>query len=176
MSLWAAPFDREEILYKLRGGFTPTGRLILPGACRPEAFELPRLRPFFLAHRGRYQTAPAARFVAPLRRFAHAATGLVLGKGAARVQRFEAQGYTLFADDEETRREGTLEVTLDLSSGVCGGPALYQSATERLLIPQSPGLAALVLRTPGLYRRDAYLPHDVGTAAVVRLRAVFDLI
>ena len=56
-----------------------------------------------------------------------------------------------------------------------GPPAVYQSGqTQRLEVPQAPGLVAAVERNPAMFRYDRYLPAEVGRASVLRLRAAFE--
>jgi hypothetical protein len=90
-----------------------------------------------------------------------------------RAQRFRRGGYALFEDDKLTRIERGIELTLDLSRSGGGPPAVYQRASQRLVVPQLPGLLAVVERTPDVYRYDRYFPAAVGRAEVLRLRASF---
>jgi len=54
------------------------------------------------------------------------------------------------------------------------GPLVGESGrAQRLEVPQSPGLVAVVERGPSTYRYDRYLPAEVGRASVLRLRAAF---
>lgn len=170
-----APFDRPEVLAKLRPAYLAARSLILPGSCDPSSWTPPPLRDFDLAHRGKYAFAdlPDDALCAELRAFAAALTGARLGSGAARLFRFRRGGYALFYDDALTRLTAGVEVTLDLSEAPCGPPAIYQEPARRLEIPQAPGLVAVVERGPATYRSDRYLPAAVGGGEVLRLRAAF---
>ena len=174
-----APFGVAEVLRKLRPAFhaAPLRSLLLPGACHPDALQLPPFSKFHLANRGRYEIAeledPALG--AELHSFAQHATGLLLEPaGPLRLFRFRHRGYALFLDDALTRITTGVELTLDLSRQMCGPPSVYQSGpAQRLEIPQAPGLVAVVERTPAIWRYDRYLPAEVGDAEVLRLRAAF---
>jgi len=168
-----APFDRPEVLAKLRPAYLSARSLMLPGACDPDAAPKPKLRAFDLAHRGKYAFAdlPPSE---ELRAFAEAITGARLQPLSVRLYRFRRGGYALFRDDALFRPTAGVEVTLDLSQKMAGPPAVYQSsATHRLEVPQAPGIVAVVERTPGTFRYDRYLPAEVGRAEVLRLRAAF---
>ena len=169
------PFDRPDVLAKLRPAWSAARSLILPGACDPASRPRPPFREFDLAHRGKYGFADLSddALLAELRAFAAALTGARLGSGAARLFRFRRGGYALFYDDALSRLTAGVEVTLDLSDALCGPPAIYQEPARRLEIPQAPGLVAVVERGPSTYRYDRYLPAEVGDAEVLRLRAAF---
>jgi hypothetical protein len=188
-----APFDRADVLAKLRPAYAAAHSLILPGACDPAALPRVKLRKFELAHRGNYQFAAlrAPALAEELRAFAEALTGARLREPALRLFRFRRGGYALFYDDALTRVIAGVEVTLDLSREMVGPPAVYESdrraagatvwgplggqagPAQRLEVPQSPGLVAVVERGPSVYRYDRYLPAEVGRASVLRLRAAF---
>ena len=89
------------------------------------------------------------------------------------MQRFRREGYALFLDDARTRVERGIELTLDLSRDAAGPPAVYRRGANQIIVPQAPGLVALVERTPDLYRYDRYFTAQTGRAAVLRLRAAF---
>ncbi len=169
-----APFD--EVLAKLRPAYLAARSLILPGACDPAALSRLKLRSFDLAHRGKYEFADlrAPALASELRAFVEALTGARLLDPALRLFRFRRGSYALFFDDALTRLSAGVEVTLDLSRQMCGPPAVYQGGPwQRLEIPQSPGLVAVVERGQSIYRYDRYLPAEVGRASVLRLRAAF---
>lgn len=170
-----APFDRPEVLAKLRPAWAAARSLILPGACDPWSRPRPLLRDFDLAHRGKYAFADLSddALSAELRTFAEALTGARLGSGVLRLFRFRRGGYALFSDDALSRLTAGVEVTLDLSDHLCGPPAIYQDPARRLEIPQAPGLVAVVERGPSTFRYDRYFPAEVGDAEVLRLRAAF---
>jgi hypothetical protein len=66
-----------------------------------------------------------------------------------------------------TRIERGLEVICDLSTSAAGPQCFYGP----LVIPQLPGLLAVVERTPAIFRRDRYLTQSA--EPIVRLRAAF---
>jgi hypothetical protein len=172
-----APFDRPEVLRKLRPAFgsQPIRSLLLPAACDPAALPKGRLRSFDVAHRGKYQVAELhdRDLARELREFAEEICGARLRSGELRLQRFRPGCYALFQDDALTRLERGIELTLDLSRAVAGPPAVYQLFSQQLVVPQLPGLVALVERTADLYRYDRYLPVAAGRCEVFRLRAAF---
>ena len=169
------PFDRPEVLAKLRPAWAAARSLILPGACDPGARPQADLRDFDLAHRGKYAVADLRddALLAELRDFAAALTGARLRDGTLRLFRFRRGGYALFYDDALTRLTTGVEVTLDLSEAPCGPPAIYQQPGGRLEIPQAPGLVAVVERGPSTFRYDRYFQAEVGDGEVLRLRAAF---
>ena len=167
--LISAPFNRPEVLAKLRPAFAAAGSIVLARACDPASFRRPRMRSFDLANRGRYELAELPAQPA-LRQFAEALTGRRVVPAWVRLQRFRRGGYSLFYDDAVTRLETGLELTLDLSRSIAGVPAVYSSG---LIVPQAPGIVAAVVRTPEIFRYDRYLPASVGRAQVLRLRAAF---
>jgi hypothetical protein len=171
-----APFDRPELLRKLRPAFEagPIRSVLLPLACEPRALPARYVR-FDVAHRGKYEVAELRdrALASELRQFAEAICGARLGSGRLRLQRFRRGGYSLFQDDDLTRLERGIELTLDLSRAARGPPVVYRRLEKELIVPQLPGLIALVERTKDLYRYDRYLPAFVGRAEVVRLRASF---
>jgi hypothetical protein len=172
------PFDDPEVLRKLRPAFEagPIRSLLLPRAC----FSVVRGRgkklffSFFLAHRGRYEVAELAH-LGEVKMLAESVAGRPLKPaGRPRLFRFSARGYSLVHDDALTRVERGIEVTLDLSRQTGGPPAVYQRGpAQKLVVPQAPGLVAVVERTPETYRYDRYLPASMGPARVLRLRAAF---
>lgn len=171
-----APFDRPDVLEKLRPAYLAARSLILPGAADPGALPRARLRKFDLANRGKYEVAEVRdrALSDELRRFAEALTGARLQHFSLRLYRFRRGGYALFYDDALTRVQAGVEVTVDLSREMAGPPALYQlGPSQRLEIPQSPGLVAAVERGPSSWRYDRYLPAGVGRAQVLRLRAAY---
>ena len=163
-----APFDRPEVLAKLRPAYLAARSLILPGAAENKKKFF--FKKFFVANRGRYEVAEGKNSK-ELQRFAEALTGARLKFAWLRVYRFRHGGYSLFYDDAQTRITAGVEVTVDLSSAMIGPGAVYES--PRVEIPQSPGLVAIVERGPSTFRYDRYLPASVGRAQVVRLRAAY---
>ena len=172
-----SPFDRPEVLARLRPAYSAARSLVLPGACDPESRPVAPFCDFDLAHRGRYAFADLrdGALEAELRDFAAALTGARLGAGTLRLFRFRRGGYALFSDDARTRLTAGVEVTLDLSAELCGPPAIYQHPGGRLEIPQVPGLVAVVERDPAMFRYDRYFPAEVGEGEVLRLRAAFPI-
>jgi hypothetical protein len=178
LSVIRAPFDRPDVLRKLRPAFEagPIKSVMLPAACDPSGLSTSlRFVRFEVAHRGKYELCLLRdrALQRELRNFAEAICGSPLRSGALLLQRFRRGGYSLFQDDALTRIERGIELTLDLSRAARGPPAVYQLLAEKLIVPQMPGLVALVERTPDLYRYDRYLPAFVGRAQVLRLRASF---
>ena len=172
-----APFDRPEVLRKLRPAFQaqPIHNLLLPAACDPAALPKSRFRSFDIAHRGKYDLCELhdRQLATELREFAEEICGARLRSGELLLQRFRRGGYALFQDDASRRLERGIELTLDLSRTAAGPPAVYQRYAEKLMVPQMPGLVALVERTEDVYRYDRYFPAEVGRAEVLRLRASF---
>ena len=164
-----APFDRPDVLAKLRPVYLAKKSIVLPGACDPSALRLPRLKRFYVANRGRYEVAEL-RPRKELQAFAEALTGSRLDPVSLRLYRFRHRDYSLFYDDAVTRIERGVELSLDLSREAAGTPAIYSTG---LVVPQVPGLLAVVERTPEVFRYDRYLPAAVGRASVLRLRAQF---
>ena len=168
------PFDRLEVLEKLRPAYAGQHILMLPGACDPSRAPRVRFKRFDLANRGKYEFAELP-FSPELHRFVEALTGVQLKPAWTRLYRFRRGGYSLFFDDAHSRVEAGVEITLDLSREMRGPPAIYQSGpTQRLEVPQAPGLVAVVERNPAMFRYDRYLPAEVGRASVLRLRAAFE--
>jgi hypothetical protein len=167
-------FLRPEVIAALR----PLGPLI-PGAIDPEQAAALRSqaswKPFALAHRGRYAFADLPRSP-ELHRFAEAHSGLPLSPDARpRLLRFRRGDYSLKYDDARTRTERGVELTLDLSArATFEGEIVYEGDSE-LVIPQRPGLLAVVLRTPGTFRYERYLTHALGRAVIHRLRVNYPL-
>jgi hypothetical protein len=172
------PFDRPEVLRKLRPAFQtgPIRSLILPGACEPRPPHA-RFKKLSIANRGNYEVADLhdLALAGELRAFAEAVTGLPLRPSAElRLFRFRRGGYSLFYDDALARLTAGLEVTLDLSRQTSFAPIVYQAGPQqKLVVPQAPGLVALVERTPSTFRYDRYLSAQTGRAQVLRLRAAF---
>jgi hypothetical protein len=178
-----APFDEPTVLRKLRRVYKAARipSVLLPGACdvlkADGLISRAKFRRFDLAHRGKYEVAEiSSRALADeLRELAQELTGTKLGRAILRLQRFRRGGYALFHDDALTRGMARcVEVTLDLSHEMAGTPAIYRSREHQLVVPQSPGLVAVVRRTPGVLRYDRYLPAAVGRMQVLRLRAAFE--
>jgi hypothetical protein len=172
-----APWSDPLVLEKLRPAFWSARSLVLPGACEPADRPRARLRKFDVAHRGRYDFADLRDrgLERELRRFAEALTGRQLAPAGLRLVRFGHRGYSLIFDDAQTRVAAGVEVTCDLSDSMSGPPAVYRRAGshDRLLVPQAPGIVAVVERDADTWRYDRYLPADVGRARVLRLRAAF---
>ena len=167
-----APFDRPEVLARLRPTYLAQHHLILPGAAEIKK-NFFSFAPFFVANRGRYEVAKGKN-PKELQRFAEALTGARLKFAWLRAYRFRRGGYALTFDDAQTRVLAGVEVTLDLSNEMIGPPAVYQSPERpRLEIPQAPGLVAIVERGPSTFRYDKYLPASVGRRTVIRLRAAY---
>jgi len=167
-----APFDDAAVLAKLRPAFAAERSLLLPGACDSRLLRAPPMKRFFLAHRGRYEVAELPPRE-DLRSFAEALTRRRLTPSWLRLFRFRRGGYALILDDALSRIEAGVELTLDLSREIAGAPVVYQRGPYFLVVPQLPGLVAVVERTPAVFRYDRYLPASVGRATVLRLRAAF---
>jgi hypothetical protein len=162
-----APFDQPRTLEKLRPLYEAQRALVLPGACEPKPPDA-IFKPFFLAHLGRYAVAelPAQP---ELQLLAEAVTGASLKPLWTRLFRLRPGSYSLFADDARTRAQTRVEVVCDLSENAAGPQCFYGP----LVIPQLPGLVAVVERTPEIFRRDRYLTQ--GAAKILRLRAAFTI-
>ena len=165
-----APFDRPEVLTKLRPLFEAQRWLVLPGACEPTK-QRARFRKFDVPDRGKYDFCDCPPFQ-ELQRFAEALTGASLKHRWTRLQRFRWRSYSLFFDDAQTRIENGIEITLDLSQAAVAPAAVYEPG--RIEVPQAPGIVAVVERNPAMFRYDRYLPAEVGRAAVLRLRAAYE--
>ena len=173
----ASPYDEPDLCAAFRPAF---GRGDLPSLIVGEAIEAdaaqalrllaaPHLVRRALPDRGRYRTVssdalPAlAGLAEELRAFAAAASGLALGAGQSSLDRFDRGGYALRLDDHERRAQGPLlEATLDLSAMECEPAGTVYSegegmALRHLLVPQRPGLLALVIRGARGVRCERYL-------------------
>lgn len=170
LSVITPPFDRPEVLAKLRPLFEAQRWLVLPGACRPGDFR-PRFRKLDVPDRGRYDFADLRPFQ-ELHEFAQALTGARLKHRSTRLVRLRWRSYSLFFDDAKTRIENGVELTLDLSRAAVGPAAIYEPG--RIEVPQAPGIVAVVERNPSMFRYDRYLPAQVGNASVLRLRAAYE--
>jgi len=173
-----APFGLEAVLKKLRPAFqsAPIRSLLAPGACDPRALHLPRFWRFEVANRGLYDVAELRdrHLAEELRTVAETVSGARLRRiRVLRIFRFRRGGYSLLYDDALSRIESGVEVTLDLSHSIVGAPAIYRSGDRKLVVPQVPGLIAIVERTPDTYRYDRYVPASAGRAEIRRLRAAF---
>jgi hypothetical protein len=173
-----APFGLEAVLKKLRPAFqsAPIRSLLAPGACDPRALHLPRFLRFEVANRGLYDVAELRdrHLAEELRTIAETVSGARLQRvRVLRIFRFRRGGYSLLYDDALSRIDSGVEVTLDLSHSIIGAPVIYQSGDRKLVVPQVPGLVAIVERTPDTYRYDRYVPASAGRAEVRRLRAAF---
>lgn len=148
---------------------------LIPGAVDPDAAAALRrtrkLRRFDLAHRGRYCFADVPRDPS-LQRFAEQLFQLPLLPARPRLFKLTRGDYSLMFDDAQARIERGVELTLDLSTEATGEGAIVYGD---LVVPQQPGLLSAVLRVPGVYRYERYLPHGVGRAAVWRLRVAYPL-
>jgi hypothetical protein len=173
-----APFGLEAVLKKLRPAFqsAPIRSLLAPAACDPRALHMPRFSRFEVAHRGLYDVAelPDPSLADELRTIAETVSGARLQPiRVLRIFRFRRGGYSLFYDDAQRRIESGVEVTLDLSRSIIGAPVIYRSGDRKLVVPQVPGLVAIVERTRETYRYDRYVPASAGRAEIRRLRAAF---
>ena len=195
MAWLASPYDDAELCVAFQPAF---GRgeipsLILDEAIEPDTAQTLRTlaRPLLvrraLPDRGRYRTVPEGALPAlgevaeELRAFATAASGLSLGAGRCSLDRLDRGGYALRLDDFERRAQGPLlEATLDLSP-VESPPAgtLYSEGQglglRHLLVPQRPGLLALVTRGPLGVRCERYQSCLGGRVSVWRLRVAWAL-
>lgn len=154
----------------------PIRAALIPGAIdAAAAAELrrrlaPRLERFELAHRGRY--AQARCLDRPLQRFAAELFEVAAGEARGRLLRLRRGDYSLYQDDALTRLPAGLEIVADLSAGtVADAATVYRAGPGReLIVPQQPGLVAVIQRTPEVYRYEEYLTHRAGRAEVFRLR------
>lgn len=195
MSWLASPYDDPELCAAFQPAF---GRGDLPSLIVGEAIEpdaaqelraraAPHLLRLALPDRGRYRTVPPgavpalAELAEELRAFATAASGLALGAAHSSLDRFDRGGYALRLDDFERRPQGPLlEATLDLSASE-SQPAgtVYSEGADagqrHLLVPQRPGVLALVLRGPQGVRCERYQSCLGGRAPAWRLRVSWTL-
>jgi hypothetical protein len=159
--------------------------VVIPAAITDEAAEQVRarlaeqgLRPFYLAHRGRY--AHSDTFVDPslegrLLALAEHVTEARLERTKARVSRLIQGDYALTRDDDAPEGR-SLELTLDLSlAGALGGGEVCYTHRGQLVfvVPQEPGSLSLVERGPTVRRYERYLGHRAGDREIVRLRIGF---
>jgi hypothetical protein len=129
----------------------------------------PALEPFFLADRGRYQTAhiDAPGFLAEL---ASAIVGRPLRITRSRWMRLVHGDYALYKDDHRRWRGEPYELTVDLSAVATGeAEVMYSTPRGYFPVPQRPGHGALVDRSGGAQRYDRHLTHRVGDAEVFRV-------
>lgn len=195
MTSLASPYDDPDLCVAFRAAF---GTGALPSLIVDEAIEAeasgrlrslaqPSLHALALPDRGRYRTAgpeglPAlAGLEAELRAFAAAASGLTLGASRVWLDRFDRGGYALRLDDADRRAPGPLlECTLDLSAEACQPAGTVYSERSgddlrHLLVPQKPGLLALVLRGEKGARCERYHSCLGGRASSWRLRVGWSL-
>lgn len=156
--------------------------VVIPAALRDEGAEQIRgrlaesgLRPFHLAHRGRYARSDSFHDEALFTRLgaiAEHVAGAPLTQREARITRLVHGDYALTRDD--TPPEGrSLELTLDLSlEGELGGGEVCYTHRGQLIfvVPQVPGNLSLVERGPSIRRYERYLGHRAGDREIVRLR------
>lgn len=181
----------EEMLaaYRALLGSVDPPYLIVPGAVEPTVAADLRARlaaagtePYDLADRGRYRWNGALcidELWSALAAFASGLLGMPLAVRGARWLHLARGDYALVKDDVRTRPPSAaplVELSLDLSATFTGeadqvfavplGPG-----TERaIVIPQMPGLLAVVPRPPHMTRYDRPLTLRAGGAEVVRLR------
>jgi hypothetical protein len=135
-----------------------------------------RLRPFWVADRGRYHTSdqpPEPALLERLLSFSSSLTGAPFALAHHRWLRFSRGDYQLMLGDavERGATGSHLELTLDLSAADTGqAEIVYTDGAESLTIPQLAGSLTLVERHDSLYRYERYLNHKVGDAEVWRLR------
>jgi hypothetical protein len=87
--------------------------------------------------------------------------------------RFSHRSYQLTKDDARERPLAArhIELIYDFSPAMLGtGEVIYTDGREIWLVPQVPGVIALIEREPWLYRHARYFDHTVGDAVVYRLR------
>jgi hypothetical protein len=195
MSWLASPYDDPELCLAFQPAF---GRGDIPSLIVGEALEpstahtlralaTPHLVRTALPDRGRYRTVPAGALPAldevaeELRAFATAASGFALGAAHASLDRLDRGGYALRLDDFERRAQGPLlEATLDLSAMESEPAGTVYSEGEglslrHLLVPQQPGLLALVVRGAHGVRCERYQSCLGGRVPVWRLRVSWTL-
>jgi hypothetical protein len=195
MTWLSSPYDDPDLCVAFQAAF---GRGDLPSLIVDEAVEpdtaerlrrlaQPHLARRALPDRGNYRAAeptalPAlAEVERELRAYAAAASGLALGTSWVALDRFDPGGYALRLDDFERRPEGPLlEATLDLSAEASPPAGTVYSegsglALRHLLVPQRPGVLALVVRSGRGARCERYLSCVGGRSRVWRLRAAWAL-
>lgn len=172
----------------LLGSVTPP-YLLVPGAVEPAVTADLRARlaaagteRYDLADRARYRWNGALRvdeLWGALAAFASAVTGTPLAVRGARWLHLARGDYALVKDDVRTRPASAaplVELSLDLSEAFTGeAEQVYavpvgDGTEQAIVIPQMPGLLALVPRPPPMTRYDRPLTLRAGGAEVVRLR------
>jgi hypothetical protein len=163
----------------LRDTFERNGRMVeVPRAVGESAAEVlrrkatPRLRPFEIADRGRYDEAAAdePELLAELVSLAGELAREPLRVAGARWLRFHPGSYALLKDSRGAG-EQAIEVTLDASAEESARAAVvYRRADSQSWFDHQP-LSLLVFdRRPLGFRYDQYLPLTAGPAEVWRLR------
>jgi hypothetical protein len=141
-----------------------------------------RFERFDLAHRGSYHASGDRipdRIAGELSAIVEEVAGRPVSLHAHRWMRLVAGDYSLLADDEawsaRPREEGVIDVTVDLSDGACGEAEVVftHDGVAYFTVPQRSGQVGIAERSPTVGRYDRYLTHRVGTATILRLRALY---
>lgn len=106
---------------------------------------------------------------------AAAIVGRELTTSNARCVRLTHGDYALPRDDDRHRpdMDAWVELVLDVSEASTDQAELsYRSPAGHFVVPQVPGLCAVVGRTPDTGRHQRYLNHRVGERAVLRVTLV----
>jgi hypothetical protein len=138
---------------------------------------------FDLAHRGLFERSehPLPPLVErSLVEIASLVAGRPLVIARHELMRFRAGGYSLRAEDHlwVGPRLGVgdppLDVSLDLSTVATGEAEVVftHAGVAYFTVPQRPGELGVAERGPSTGRFDRYLTHRVGSAVIVRLRAL----
>ncbi len=168
----------EAVLAGLRAAFAGPRLLQIPNALDERAAAAvragvkPRLQPFALLDRGRYQHARAdeAELIDFLRAMGEGLLGASLAVADARWLRLTAGCYSLLRDSRGPT-EDSLELTLDASAGEHASASLiYARPDGPVLFQHQPRSLIAFDRRPGAFRYDQYLPLAEGPADVWRLR------
>ncbi len=175
----------SQVLHALRGAFraSPLGAVLVPEVIPAEVREVlrervrPGLEPFHLADRGRYHVNTSHRELEIAAVLAEVASSiveqpLIAAPDAARWTRLVRGDYALYKDDARRwhGRPEPFELTLDFSvAGSEDAQVVYFDGGSGLVVPQQPGLLALVARRENVQRYDRYLTHRVGEAEVFRV-------
>ncbi|HZS36504.1 MAG TPA: hypothetical protein VFF06_06750 [Polyangia bacterium] len=148
-------------------------------AIRAEIAAAP-FKDYWIADRGKYRfndSLALPEFFATLTQLAEARTGLRTSALAFRWTRHRHGDYAQPKDDDRFwagRR--AIDLTLDLSAAASDeGQVVWFDAARSLVLPQTPGTLALVVRDAPLARYERYLTHRIGAAEVFRLRLVLSV-
>jgi hypothetical protein len=166
---------------------SPIGAVLIPGAFPVEAARAQILaapfRDYWVADRGRYRindTLVLPDCFAALTSWVKQIMDTDLQTRFARFTCHRRGDYAQPKDDDRFwaglgASERAVDLTLDLSATKSDeAQIVYFGAAGSLVMPQAPGLLALVARRAPLTRYERYLNQRVGEVELVRLRLVLD--